>query len=303
MDRLDELNLLSFVIQEGTLAGAARRMRRSPSAATRILNEMEERLGLKLFVRTTRSITPTDAGLRMAALGRQLLADYQDMLDQVSGDAIELKGKLKLSAPVLFGRRHIVPIVGDFLRRHELIKVELDLSNKTVNLADDQVDAALRIGHLQDSGLVARKVGEVRRILVASPVYLQRRGAPEFGAGLLTHDLIMQSTAGSLMEWRFKGESGEHVLPCEPRMVVTNAESAVDAALQGCGIARVLSYQVQDELRSGALIRLLPGLELPPLPVNIVIADRQMQPQRVRLFIDFLRERLLATEENWSEPR
>lgn len=307
MDRLAELAVLLAVLDAGSLAGAARRLRRSPPAVTRVLAGLEERAGARLVERTTRALAPTEAGRRLAEQARRLLADYDEAIGMAGGDRAP-RGLLRVTAPVVFGQRHVTPLVTGFLLAHPGMRMELRLSDRNLDLVEEGLDAAIRIGALPESGLVVRRVGEVRRMLVASPDYLAARGTPAGPADLPGHDIVFTASRPAPLEWRFRGPGGkEHVVRLSPRLVVSHVEAALAAALEGHGLATALSYQVAAEIGAGRLVRLLPGHEPPPLPVQLVLPSARHMPARLRLFLDHAAARLGRLEviraARWSPDR
>jgi DNA-binding transcriptional LysR family regulator len=283
LDRLDELAIFVAVIDAGSLAGAARKLRRSPPQVTRALTALEDRAGARLVERTTRRLSPTEAGTELAEKARALLGDFDRMLSGVS--AAPLRGLLRVTAPVQFGRRHVAPVVTSFLDAFPEIQVELILHDRNLDLLDEGLDVAVRIGNLSDSTLLVRRVGEVRRLVVASPGYIERCGTPQRPADLARHDSIFNSLRPAPREWRF-GASGRTAVRIAPRLLVNDVESQLLAAKAGRGIARFLSYQVADDLAAGSLVRLLTSFEPAPLPVQLVVrAGPHMQP-KVRAFLD-----------------
>lgn len=282
MDRLDELAVFLAVIETGSLAGAARRLRRSAPAVTRTLSALEARVGARLVERTTRRLAITEAGRRLAEAARPVLAGYELAVARSEGGP--LRGHLRVSAPLVFGRRHVAPVLEAFLDDHPQVTGELVLNDRNLDLVDEGLHAALRIGALADSSLLARKVGEVRRVLVAAPAYLARRGTPTRPADLADHEIVFPSTQPGPTEWRFAG--GEAVR-LRPRLMVNAIEPVIAAAAAGRGVTRVFSYQVAEELADGRLVRLLPDREPPAIPVQLVTAGGRLMPQRVRAFVDF----------------
>ncbi|MBV8806665.1 MAG: LysR family transcriptional regulator [Sinobacteraceae bacterium] len=283
MDRLDELAVLVAVVDHGSLVAAARRLRRSPPAVTRALSALERRVGARLVERTTRRLSPTEAGRALAEDSRALLGAYEGAINGPSPTPV--RGLLRVTAPVLFGRRHVAPLVTSFLDLFPETQVELVLHDRNLDLIDEGLDAAVRIGVLSDSSLLMRRVGEVRRIVVASPEYLARRGTPTKPAVLSTHDTIFGTNTQRSLEWRF-GSRSRVVVRLAPRLLVNEIEAQLVAARAGRGIARVLSYQVIDDLATGALVRLLREYEPPPLPVQLVAVSRAHMPPKVRAFLD-----------------
>lgn len=298
MDRLDELQVLVAILDTGSMAAAARKLGRSPAAVTRVLGALEGRAGARLLERSTRRLTPTEAGLRLAEQARRLLADYEAAL--LPEGASAPRGLLRVAAPNVFGRRHVAPVVTRFLAAHPDIQVELTLSDRNVDLIEEGIDAAVRIGPLANQSLVARRLGEVRRVTVASPAYLARRGVPNVPADLANHELIMSTSVRSVAEWRFRANAGagarEHVVRYSPRLRVNDVEAVLAAACDGFGIARALSYQVEPLLRAGALQALLENHEPDPLPVHLVMPSSRLMPPRLRAFVDFAVARFAELE-------
>jgi len=291
MDRLDELAIFVAIVDEGSLAAAGRKLRRSPPAVTRALAALEERAAARLVERTTRRCRPTEAGRRLADHARRLLAGYGDAVGEAAAEAV--RGVLRVTAPLVFGRRHVTPIVASFLDAYPGMRVELVLSDRNLDLVGDELDVALRIGPLADSSLVARRVGEVRRVLVASPSYLA--GAPPLRApdDLARHDAVFTSRPGAL-EWRFGDRTRARVVRLVPRLIVNDVEAMLLAVRAGRGVGRALSYQVADDLASGGLVRLLTELEPPGLPVQLVVPSARHLSPKARSFIDHA-ARALAT--------
>ena len=283
MDRLDELAIFVAIIDAGSLVSAARRLRRSPPAVTRALSSLEDRIGLRLVDRTTRRLAPTEAGSALAERARALLADYDAVL--VASQA-PVRGVLRITTPVQFGRRHVAPIVSAFLNEYPDVRVELSLHDRNLDLIEEGLDLAVRIGALADSSLVARQVGSVRRVVVASPAYLARRGLPRTPSDLATHDTIFGMTRSPAREWRFGPSPRGPTVRLAPRLLVDDVEAQLQAAQAGRGIARVLSYQVSDELAAGVLVRLLQDFEPEPLPVQLVTLGRSHMAPKIRAFLD-----------------
>jgi DNA-binding transcriptional LysR family regulator len=284
MDRLDELTVLVAVIDHGSLAAAARRLRRSPPAVTRALAALEQRAGVRLIERTTRRLSATEAGRAVAERARALLGEYDAAVGGLA-DA-PLRGLLRVTAPVQFGRRHVAPLVIGFLAAFPEMQVELVLNDRNLDLIDEGLDVAVRIGPLADSSLVARRVGEVRRVLVASPAYLAARGTPKKPADLAAHDTILGTARGETSEWRFGAAKRTTVVRLSPRLLVDDVEARLVAVRAGQGIARVLSYQVSEELEAGTLVRLLAAFEPPPLPVQLVAPGGGPMAPKARAFLD-----------------
>lgn len=284
MDRLDELAIFVAIVDGGSLAAAARKLRRSPPAVTRALAALEERVGARLLERTTRRSRPTEAGRRLLDQARSVLAGYGEAVREVAAGAV--RGVLRVTAPLVFGRRHVTPIVASFLDAYPGVRVELVLNDRNLDLVGDGFDVALRIGALGDSSLVVRRVGEVHRVLVASPSYLAGHAPLRAPRDLVRHDVIFTASRQGPLEWRFAGGAPEHVVRLVPRLIVNEVDAMLLAVRAGRGLGRPLSYQVADDLASGALVRLLPELEPPPLPVQLVVPSARHLSPKARGFVD-----------------
>ena len=283
MDRLDELAVFVAVLDSGSLVGAARRLRRSPPSVTRALSALEVRLGARLIERTTRKLTPTEIGSRVATDARRALTAYAEAI-RPSAD-FSPRGLLRITAPLIFGRRHVTPVVVSFLDLHPAMRAELVLADRFLDLLDEGLDVALRIGPPLESLPKPHRLGEVRRIVVAAPAYLAAHGTPREPAELARHAVVHVVGRPLPSEWRFRAGRRERVVRLNPRLMVNEIEAALVAARAGHGITRVLSYQVADELKAGALVRLLRAYEPPPLPVTLVAASSE-PPARVRAFLE-----------------
>jgi DNA-binding transcriptional LysR family regulator len=291
MDRLDELAIFVRIVEEGSLARAASRLRRSPPAVTRALASLEDRIGLRLIDRTTRRLAPSEAGRALYDRARTLVADYEAAT--AGAPDAPVRGLLRITAPVQFGRRHIAPIVARFLDAHDGVEVELLLGDRNIDLIEEGVDVALRIGPLADSALSARRVGHVRRLWVASPAYLKRRGTPRTPAELTHHEALLGTLRGNT-EWQFAGARRGAPPRLYGRLRADDVETRLRAAREGRGIAQLLSYQVADELAAGRLVRLLQSWERPPLPVHLVTKGRAHRAPKIDAFLDFAARRLVA---------
>jgi DNA-binding transcriptional LysR family regulator len=297
MDRLDDLALFLSIIDSGSLVGAARRTRLSAASVTRRLGALERRLGVRLLERNTRSLAPTEPGRRLARHARSLLADFETAMRDAAGEAAAPRGVLRLSAPLLFGRRHLAPVVLAYLEAFPDVSAELSLSDRPVDLIEEGIDVALRIAHLTDSSLVARRVGMVRRILVASTRYLERAGTPRRPDDLARHDIVLFSNHANSADWRFLDRAKrDQVVRVRSRFQVNRAEAAIAAARDGHGVLSVLSYQVAAEIAEGSLVRILRRFERPPIPVQLVVPTARLMPPRVRSFLDLAVPRLAALD-------
>lgn len=283
MDRLDELAVFVAIIDEGSLTAAARRFRRSAPAVTRALAALEDRVSARLVERTTRRLSPTMAGRELAERARAILGDYDAAL--LGASAAPIRGLVRVTAPVLFGRRHVAPVVNGFLDTFPETQVELVLQDSNLDLIEEGLDVAIRIDHLTHSALLVRHVGEVRRTVVASPGYLADHGIPEHPRDLVKHQTI--SSARGSREWRFGPTKRGPVVRISPRLLANEMEAQLLAVKAGRGIARVLSYQVADELAEGTLVRLLREFEPPPIPVQLLARSGEHMASKVRAFLDY----------------
>ncbi|MDX6752196.1 LysR family transcriptional regulator [Geminicoccaceae bacterium 1502E] len=294
MDRLQSMSVFTAVAEDESFAGAARRLGLSPPAVTRAVAAIEERLGIRLLHRTTRSVRLTEAGGRYLEDCRRILAEIEEAEEAAAGLHREPRGQLALTAPVLFGRMHVTPLLLDFLALHPQLAARTLFVDRVVNLMEEGVDVAVRIAELPDSGLTALKVGSVRRVLVASPGYLAEHGGPREPAELVHHRTIAFRGLAPVAEWPFRRSGGEIAVRPAPWLTVNTAEMAITAALRGGGIARVLSYMVAPELEAGRLRVVLEAFEAAPLPVHLVHQEGRRVSARVRAFVDFAAARLRA---------
>lgn len=301
MDRLDELGIFVRIVEEGSLVRAAGRLRRSAPAVTRALASLESRMGVRLIDRTTRRLAPTEAGRLLYDKARGVLGEYEAAT--LGARDAPVRGLLRIAAPVQFGRRHVAPIVTAFLDAHADIEVELLLNDRNVDLIDEAIDVAVRIGPLADSGLTARTVGEVRRLWVATPVYLARCGTPQAPKDLAGHEAVL-GTFRTAQVWDFARSRRAPPVRVAGRLRVDDVETRLRAVGEGRGIGQFLSYQVADELAAGRLVRLLRAYEQPAIPVHLLTKGRTNRAPKIESFLDFAARRLLALpvlEREWGK--
>jgi DNA-binding transcriptional LysR family regulator len=290
MDRLDAMSAFVAVADLNGFAAAARRLAVSPSAVTRLVAQLEEHLGVALLRRTTRSVTLTDAGARYLERAKRILAEIEDAEGAAQAERATPSGRLIVSAPVTFGRIHIGPLMADYLKRYPQVAGELTLSDRFVNLVDDGIDVALRIGALSDTSLIARRAGSTRRVAVASPAYLEARGTPQQPADLQGHELIRFAGFGGAVDWRFARDGAEQRVTLPSRYVTNSADSAIWYASQGGGLALVLAYQAADAIARGELKIVLEAYQRPALPIQFVYPASRLLSSKVRAFIDLALE-------------
>lgn len=292
MDRLHLINVFVAVVDVGGFAGAARKLGISPPAVTRAIGELEAHLGARLLTRTTRVVRVTEAGARYVEDCRRILAELAEADESVSGLHGAPRGRLTVTAPVLFGALHVTPVVTEFLQRYPEVTASCWFLDRVVNLTDEGVDVAVRIGELPDSSLQAVRVGSVRRVICAAPSYLEAHGEPQQPEDLLGHTLISANAVTPAPEWRFKVDGETRAVRVVPRLLTTTNDSAIAAALSGFGLTRLMSYQVDELVRSGQLRRVLERFELAPLPVHLVHREGRHASHKARAFIDLALERL-----------
>jgi DNA-binding transcriptional LysR family regulator len=295
MDRLEAMTVFLTVVDAGSLSDAGRRLAMPLATVSRRLAELEEHLGARLLNRSTRRLALTDAGRGYEQACRRILDEVSDAEAAAAGEYDVPRGELAVTAPVVFGRLHVLPVVGEFLRAHAEVDVRLALSDRVAQLIDEHVDVAVRIGTLPDSRLNALALGTLRTVVCASPGYLKAHGTPRTPADLAAHRCITFDSPFP-QAWRFGG--APEFVPARPRLSVNTAEAAVDAAVAGVGVTRVLSYQADAALRGRQLRRLLRAFEPEPVPVQLVWDGRQRVASKLRTFLDFaaprLRQRLAA---------
>jgi len=290
MDRVDAMQAFVAVADLRGFAPAARKLKLSPSAVTRLVAALEQRLGARLLQRTTRSLALTDVGTRYLERARRILADVEEAERAAEGERTRPSGRLVVSAPIGFGRLHVSPVMSAYLRRYREVTGELRLEDRIVNLVEDGIDLAVQIGHLADSSLVARQVGEMRRIVVASPAYLKRHGEPKTPDAIAAHDTIQFGASALAAEWRFAGDGREVRIDVAPRLVTNSADAAIHHAAEGGGLTRVLAYQAADAVKRGRLQIVLDSFEQPALPIHIVYPTSRLLSAKVRTFIDLVVE-------------
>jgi DNA-binding transcriptional LysR family regulator len=291
MDRIDSMQAFVAVADLQGFAPAARKLGLSPSAVTRLIAALEDRLGARLLQRTTRQVGLTDAGARYLERVRRILADVEEAEAAAEGERTRPSGRLVVSAPVGFGRLHVSPVMSAYLARYPEVSGELRLSDRMINLVEEGVDVAVRIGHLADSSLVARHVGEMRRIIVASSGYLEQSGGPDTPEAIASHQTIQFGATAASPDWRFVEDGREIRVAATPRFTTNSADAAIQYAEQGGGLTRVLAYQAAAAIKAGRLKVVLAKFEPPPLPIHLVYPTSRLLSAKVRTFIDLVTER------------
>jgi DNA-binding transcriptional LysR family regulator len=294
MDRLESMSSLLAAVEAGSLSGASRKLGMPLATVSRKVSELETHLRVRLLNRSSRRLTLTDAGRSYVAACKRILEDIGAAERAAAGEYSAPRGDLMITAPIVFGRLHVLPVVVAFIEAYPEIDVRLALADHVINLLEDHVDVALRIGELPDSSLVATRVGAIRRVVCASPRYFAERGTPKIPGDLAGHDCITFGGLTSAQEWIFTIGKSAKPVAIHSRLVVNTAEAAVDAAVASIGITRVLSYQAAAALRAGALTLALRAFEPAPSPVSLVHAGQPLLPLKLRAFLDFATPRLKA---------
>jgi DNA-binding transcriptional LysR family regulator len=293
MDRLRLMEVFIAVSDAGSLAAAAARLRMSPPAVTRAVAALEDRLGARLLNRTTRHLSLTEAGARYLEGARRLLAEFEAAERIAMGAAATPSGHLTVAASVTFGRMHVAPVLAAFLRAEPRVTASLLMADRMVNLVEEGIDVAVRIGVLPDSALVARHLGQTRRILVASPAYLARQGTPEWPADLRRHEVIAFSGLMPGREWRHVGEDGRAAtIALTSRLEVNDAAVALAAAERGEGITPAFCYMAAAMVADGRLVIVLDRFTPPPTPIQLVYPQARLLAPKIRAFIDFATPRV-----------
>ena len=286
MDKLSAMAIFVAVVDEGGFASAARKLQISPPVVTRAITELEESMGVRLLSRTTRVVRVTDVGARYAIDCRRILADVADSETSATGTHAAPRGRLVVTSSVMFGAMYVTPIVTEYLRRYPETDVECRFLDRVVNMMDEGVDAAIRIGTLPDSSYQAVRVGQVRQIVCASPGYLKERGIPKTPEELAQHDIIAALPVTQSLDWKFERDGKPLVCRVRPRLSTTSNHAALGAALEGFGLTRVISYMAAPDLAAGRLKTVLAQYEAPPVPVNVVHHEGRQSTGKVRAFLD-----------------
>jgi DNA-binding transcriptional LysR family regulator len=294
-DRFESMSLLIAVVDAGSFSGASRQLGIPLATVSRKICELETYLNTRVLQRSTRQLSLTGAGHSYVDACRRILEETREAERAVSGEYVTPKGELVISAPVIFGYRYVLPVITQFLNTYSAINVRVILNDRAINLLDEHVDIAVRVGDLPDSNFIAARVGEIRHVVCASPEYYGQFGMPHTPSDLIGHQCITFEGLSPSNEWVFLSEKSQHSVPIKSRLVVNTAEAAIAAATAGLGITRVLSYQIADVVRSGKLVIALEKFEPSLSPINIVHLRQGMLALKTRAFLDFAKPRLLAT--------
>lgn len=294
MDRFESMSTLLAAVEGGSLSAASRKLGMPLATVSRKVSELEAHLRTRLINRTSRRLMLTDAGRSYVAACKRILEDIGEAERAAAGEYMAPRGDLTVTAPIVFGRLHVLPVVIEFLKAYPDIDIRVALADRVVNLREDDINLAIRIGELPDSSLVATRVGAIRRVVCGSPAYFAHRGTPKSPGELSTHDCITFDGLMSPDAWKFAVGKSIVSVAIHSRLTVNTAEAAIDAAIAEVGITRVLSYQVASALRAGTLALALREFEPKPWPVSLVYAGQGLLPLKLRAFLDFAAPRLKA---------
>jgi len=286
MDRYSAMKAFVAVADARGFAPAAHRLGMSPSVVTRLVARLESQLGIRLLQRTTRSVTLTDAGARYLERARRVLTELEEAEESASAERARPAGRLVVTAPAMFGRLHVSPLMCRYLNLNPDVVGELTLSDRMVNLVEDGIDVAVRIGHLADSSLIARRAGLTRRVLAASPTYLERRGVPATPLDLARHETIQFSPLATVADWSFRDGDRELRVPLNSHYATNSADVALWHAEHDGGLTLALSYQVVDAVKAGRLRIVLESFEPPSLPIHFVYPSSRLLSAKVRSFVE-----------------
>jgi DNA-binding transcriptional LysR family regulator len=292
MDKIVLMRIFVEAAERESFVGAGHRLDMSAPSVTRAIAQLESSLGVRLFNRTTRRVRLTESGNRYYQDAKRILEEIEEVESALVGVYREPKGVLSVTAPVLFGRKYIVPILIEFLDRHPEIKVKAVFYDRVSNILDEGLDVAIRIGNLKDSSQFAVRVGNVQKVVCGSPDYLSKHGVPSHPADLTDHQIIQSSAVESSTNWRFESLEGKISVRVSPRLQFNQNDSAISAVKSGYGITRLMSYQVGEEFQTGSLVRILQEHEAEPIPINIVYLEGLRASAKIRSFVDLAKERL-----------
>lgn len=292
MDRLDAMRLFVAIGDAGSLSAAARTLKMPLPTVSRKLALLEDHLGVRLILRTTRKFALTDAGRTYLESCRRLLSEIEDAERMAAGEYESPRGRLYVTAPIVFGRLHVLPVALAFLKAYPEVDLRLSLVDRVSDMIEEGIDVAVRIAQLADSSLIAARVGAVKLVTCAAPSYLKANGTPRAPAELIQHQCIASANLSAPDRWSYRVDSEEQTFAIRSRLAVTTAEAALDAAISGIGITRVLSYQAAAAIKSGKLKLILRPFELPEIPVSLVHPEARLTPTKVRAFLDFVAPRL-----------
>jgi DNA-binding transcriptional LysR family regulator len=294
MDRFDAIRTLLAAVDGGSLSAASRKLGMPLPTVSRKVSELEAYLGTQLVIRTSRKLLLTDAGSAFVMAGRRVLEDLEEAERTAAGEYRTPRGDLLVTASIMFGKLHVTPVVLAFLAAYPQVNVRVVLADHVIDLVENHVDVAVRIGRLPDSGLVAARIGEIHWVICASPAYLAKRSAPVTPDDLAGHDCIGFEGLQMVRTWPFGRGNEAKTVAIQPRFTANTADAVIEAAVAGVGVARLTSYQAARAIRDGKLVSLLRGYAPESIPVHLVHTGPPLLPLKMRAFLDFAGPRLKA---------
>lgn len=302
MDRLEAMSILLEAVETGSLSAAGRSLGMPLPTISRKVSDLEAHLKIRLLLRGGRKLVLTDAGRNYVAACKRILEDVGEAERIAAGEYRAPTGELVISTPLVFGRVHVVPVVTEFLKAYPDIHIRLQMTDRVVNLIEDHIDLAVRIGALPDSSLIATRIGTANLVVFASPAYLARRGTPRTPEDLAAHDCIAFDALSAGDRWDFASNRVGSSVLIRPRLRANTAEAVIEAALGGLGIARTMSYPIAPAVAAGALGIVLRDYELPAVPISLVYPSQRLLPLKLRAFLDFATPRLRERVGPGAEP-
>lgn len=294
MDRLEAMSIIVAVSETGSFSAASRRLKTPVATVSRTVAELESRLNAQLFQRSSRQMTLTEAGRSYIEACKRIIEQVDDAERAVSGEYRAPRGDLAVTSPWGLGHVHLMPIAVEFMQAYPEIALRLVLTDRIVNTVEENIDVSIRIGSLPDSSMIATRIGSVRFVLCASPRYLAARGHPKDPGELRDHDCISIDSVAPERSWKFVKGGRETAVPIRSRLTVSDSEAAIEAAVAGAGIARVMSYKMEAARRAGDLVLMLEKFEQEPWPVHVLYTERKPMPLKLRAFLDWVTPRLKA---------
>ncbi len=293
MDRLREMEIFIRVVETGSFSAAGRDFNLGQPSVSKTIAALEERLGARLLVRSTRQLSPTEAGTAYYERASRVVAEANEAEAAAQGLGAGIEGRLRISAPVTFGRLHLVPKLGEFFEANPKVRLELVMDDRIVDLVAESIDAALRLGTLTDSALKARKLAQADRVVIASPAYLARKGTPLTPADLLGHFGIVYGQSSGGQEWLFRRDNSEIPISIQPRLTLSAAEGVREAVLAGQGFAIASRWMFAPELANGEVVSVLQEWALPPMELWVIYPSGRLTTSKARAFIDWF-ERVIG---------
>lgn len=291
MDKLAEMQVFAQVIRQGSFSAAGRQRDLTPSAISKQVTRLESRLGVRLLNRSTRTLSPTEAGQLFFQRCLEIIADVEDAEDALSDFGQVPKGVLRINSTPGFAKHQLLPLLPEFQRRYPQLRLELQLTGQAIDLIAEQVDLAIRLGQLEDTSLVARRLAESQRVVCASPAYLEQHGMPTKPADLLAHNCLRLSTSSTFNQWHFHAAEGDQLIEVGGSFVTDNVDALLEYSLQGGGIARLSSFMVKQAIDDGQLVALLDQYEMDKQQIHLVYPHRKHLPSKVKVLVDFLVEK------------